>query len=148
MAALLPFLLFLAVIAADWARLLHHTISVDTCARSGALALSDETTWYQVSGNEARLTPYPKAFCTAGTPALTTAQQAVLETAARREDPELPAAPNGTITATQAIDTASNPTVTVTVSRTFSTIARFPGVTPNQTVSRSVTMRVAPQSTN
>jgi Flp pilus assembly protein TadG len=148
MACLLPFLLFLAVIAADWARLLHHTISADTCARSGALALSDETTWYQVPGNEARLTPYPAAFCKAGTPALTAAQQTVLETAARKEDPSLPASPNGTVTATWASVTDAGATITVTVSRTFNTISRFPGVPSSQTVSRSVTLKVAPQGTN
>jgi Flp pilus assembly protein TadG len=148
MAFMLPFLLFLAVIAADWARLLHHTISADTCARSGALALADETTWYQVPGNENRSTPYPAAYAKAGTPALTAAQQTVLETATRKEDPDLPASPNGTITAGWASVTDAGPTITVTVSRTFNTISRFPGVPSSQTVSRTVTMKVAPQGTN
>jgi Flp pilus assembly protein TadG len=145
LAVLLPFLLFLSAISTDWARLLYHTISIETCARSGALALSDQVTWYQVPGNSSRATPYPTGFAAAGTPALTAPQQAVLETATRVEDPSLPAA--ATVVATQSTDATGSPVVTVTVTRTFTSITGFPGVPSAETLTRAVTMRVAPQAT-
>jgi Flp pilus assembly protein TadG len=144
-AALLPFLLLLGVVSADWARLLYFTIGTETCARNGALVLSDQTTWNQTSANPNQATAYPTAYCAAGTPALTTAQQTVLEAAARAEDPTQTPVP--TVVASQATDSTGNATVTVTVSRTFTTMVRFPGVPATQTVSRAVTMRVAPQGT-
>lgn len=146
LAVLLPFLVYIAAIGTDWARLLYHTITIETCARSGALALSDQVAWYRVPGNSNRSTPYPTAFAATGTPALTTAQQSVLETATRAEDPGLPAA--ATIAASQSTDAAGNPAVTVTVTRTFTTITRFPGVPSTQTLSRAVSLRVFPQGTN
>lgn len=146
LAVLLPFLLFLAAIGTDWARLLYHTISIETCARSGALALSDQVAWYRVPGNSNKSTLYPTGFVTLGTPALTTAQQSVLETATRVEDPTLPT--NATVVATRSTDSTGTSVVTVTVTRTFTTISRFPGVPSSQTVSRDVTMRIFPQSTN
>ena len=36
-AVLLPFLIFLAVIGTDWARLFYYTISIESCARTGVL---------------------------------------------------------------------------------------------------------------
>ena len=146
LAVLLPFLVFLAAIGTDWARLLYHTISIETCARSGALALSDQVVWYQVPGNANKSAPYPAGFVAAGTPALTTAQQAVLDTATRVEDPGLPTA--ATVAATRTTDSTGTSVVTVTVTRTFTTITRFPGVPATQTLSRGVTMRIFPQGTN
>jgi Flp pilus assembly protein TadG len=145
LAVLLPFLLFLAVVSADWARLLYFTIAVETCARSGALVLSDETNWKQSPANPNVATPYPAGFCAAGTPALSAAEKAVVEGAARAESPNLTPAP--VVSATHAIDSASNATVSVTVTRPFTAIVRFPGVPTAETVSRTVTMRVAPQAT-
>src|SRR5688572_4660926 len=41
LAVLLPFLLFMTVISADWARIYHMTISANACARNGAFFASD-----------------------------------------------------------------------------------------------------------
>ena len=149
LAVLLPFLVFLAAIGTDWARLLYHTISIETCARSGALALSDQVAWYQVPENSNKSTPYPAGFVAAGTPALTTgpgSQQSVLDAAARAEDPGLSG--DATVVATRTTDSTGTSVVTVTVTRTFTTITRFPGVPSAQTLSRGVTMRIFPQGTN
>src|SRR6185503_7594031 len=40
-AVLLPFLIYLGVIATDWARLLYYTITIESCARNGAMYASD-----------------------------------------------------------------------------------------------------------
>lgn len=145
LAALLPFILFVFVVAADWARLLYYTIALEGSARSGALVLSDQTTWFQAGANANGATAYPSGFCQSGTPALTTAQQSVLQATARAEAPGV--ADAATVSAARGTDGNGNSVVTVTVSRPFSTVSNFPGVPSAQTLSRSVTMRVAPQGT-
>ncbi|HJZ59075.1 MAG TPA: TadE/TadG family type IV pilus assembly protein, partial [Gemmataceae bacterium] len=145
LAALLPFLMFIAVIATDWARLLYYTITLETCAQNTALVLSDQTTWYQAPGNPNAATEYPTGFCQAGTPALTNDQQAVLTATARAQAPSV--AQDATVTATWTTDSTNNPVVNVTVSQPFNTITNFPGVPNPGTLSRSVQMRVAPQAT-
>src|SRR5262245_50447685 len=47
LAALLPFLVFLGVIATDWARVLYFTISIENCARNGALWMCDTDIQYR-----------------------------------------------------------------------------------------------------
>jgi Flp pilus assembly protein TadG len=119
-AVLLPFLLFICVLATDWARLYYYTITVEACARNGALYASDQVTQNQ--------SPY------------TSVQQAALA-----EAPAL----NGTATVTQtnSTDSTGAAVVVVTVSVPFKTIANFPGVPSSQTLSRSVQMQVAPNTT-
>lgn len=120
-AVLLPFLLFVAVIAADWARLLYYTITVEACARNGALYASDR--------GLAAKSPY-----------------ASVSQAALAEAPNLNAP--ATVTATPATDPTGSAAVRVTVSVPFKTITNFPGVPSSQTLTRSVQMRVAPLLTN
>ena len=114
LAVLLPFLMFIAVIATDWARLLYFTITVEACARNGALYACDPVV--------AAASPY-----------------ANVTAAALAEAPQL----NQAATVTQTNDT-TNKTVTVTVATDFKTITNFPGVPKSQTLSRSVQMKVAP----
>ena len=113
-AFLLPFLMFIAVIATDWARLFYYTITIEACARNGAIYASD--------ADLAAKSPYPD-----------------LTTATLAEAPQL----NSTATVTKTTDTSTN-TVTVTVATDFKTITNFPGVPSSQTLSRSVTMKIAP----
>lgn len=120
LAALAPFLLFVGVIATDWARLLHYTITINACARSGALYASDAVLAAQ--------SPYSS-----------------VEQAALAEAPGL--APTPTVTSASVVDTAGNAAVVVTVTVPFTTITNFPGVPKSQTLSRSVQMRVAPLTT-
>jgi hypothetical protein len=119
-AALLPFLLFACVIATDWARLLHYTIVIEACARNGALYASD-------AGAAAR-SPYKS-----------------VSEAALAEAPEL--GNSATVTASSATDSTGSPAVVVTVSVPFRTITNFPGIPNQQTLTRSVRMRVAPLAT-
>ena len=113
-AFLLPFLMFLAVIATDWARLFYYTITIEACARNGAIYASD--------AEVAAKSPY-----------------ANVTQAALAEAPQL----NQTATVTQTTD-LPNGMVTVTVATDFKTITRFPGVPSNQTLTRSVKMKIAP----
>jgi Flp pilus assembly protein TadG len=119
-AVLLPFLLYIAAISTDWARLLYYTLTLDACARNGALYASD----VEAAGQS----PY-----------------ASVEAAALAEAPNL--SPTPTVTSATTTDAAGNPAVAVTVTVDFTTLTNFPGVPHSQTLSRSVQMRVAPLST-
>jgi Flp pilus assembly protein TadG len=127
LAVLLPFLLFLAVIATDWARQLYYTIVLENAARSGALYACD-----QISQSQS---PYSN-----------------VTDAALSEAPNLPLTP--TVTQTNLVDGGDGqPAVVVTVSVTFNTITNFSypswfGVPNSVPLSRSVQMRVAPVVTN
>jgi Flp pilus assembly protein TadG len=125
LAALLPFLLFLAVIATDWARLLYFTIAIESCARAGAL--------YAADPEASAESPY-----------------ADVTAAARGASPTLTSpAPDVALTAiTFGSGPTARPGVQVTVSMPFNTITNFPGVPKNQTLSRTVQMRVVPILTN
>jgi Flp pilus assembly protein TadG len=116
LAVLLPFLLYLGVIATDWARLLHHTLTIEACARNGCLYASD--------AEIAAKSPY------------TSVSQAALA-----EAPQLTA--TATVTTSTSTDAAGNPAVVCTVTAPFQTITNFPGVPRSQTLSRSVQMRQA-----
>ena len=119
-AVLLPFLMFVAVIATDWARLLHYTITVEACARNGALYASDPVA--------ASLSPY----------------KSVAE-AAMAEAPNLDK--TATVTTTATTDSNGSAAVIVKVEVAFTTITNFPGVPSSQTLTRIVQMRVAPLAT-
>lgn len=124
LAVLLPFLLFVAIIATDWARILYYTIALDNCARSGAIYLSDDQA-------QAR-SPY-----------------ADVTAAAKAEAPNLT---NLTVTSSTAADGGDGANaVTVTVSMPFNTLTKFKypkwfGMSTNTTITRSVQMRVMPKT--
>jgi Flp pilus assembly protein TadG len=116
LAVLLPCIVFLLVIAVDYARILYFSQVVENCARQGALYASD-----------------PKA------PAnnlYTSVQAAALADAGGLN-------PQPTVTSTTGKDIVGNPYVAVTVTWQFKTITGFPGV-PNTTLTRTVQMRMAP----
>jgi len=120
LAALLPFLLYLCVIATDWARLLYYTITLEACARAGVLYAADPET--------AAVSPYASAT-----------------EAAQAEAPQLTTKP--TIT-TSAVTINTKPGVKVTATYPFKTITNFPGVPHSQTLTRSVEMRTFPLTAN
>jgi hypothetical protein len=120
LAYVLPFLLFLFVIGADWARLLYYTISCEACARAGAL--------YGADPEVAATSPYPS-----------------LQAAAQAEAPLLSTPPAITVT---PVTINGRPGVKVTATLTFTTITSFPGVPSPQLLTRSVEMRVFPVTTN
>ena len=115
-AVLLPFLLYVAVIATDWARLLYYTITIEACARNGAIWQSD--------ADYRSKSPYT-----------------TLHQAATAEAPQLNA--TATVTATPTTDSTNHAAVRVTVSVPFKTITNFPGVPSSQTLTRHCEMRMA-----
>lgn len=117
LAVLLPFLMFLFVVTVDYSRILYYSQIVENCARQGALYASD-----------------PKA------PANTLYSS--VQNAALADATDLSPQPN--VTSTSGTDSAGNPYVAVTVTWSFQTIARYPGVPSNATLSSTVQMRKAP----
>jgi Flp pilus assembly protein TadG len=125
LAALLPFLAFIFVIAVDFARIFYFTQIIENCARNGALYASDPVGQTQ--------SPYSSV------------QQAALS---RPDVASLSPQPTVTCNPPNAqppypLDGANNPYVAVTVAWQFQTIANFPGVPKTFNVSRTVQMRVA-----
>jgi Flp pilus assembly protein TadG len=132
LAVLLPFLVFLAVIAADWARLMYYTMAIENCARSGALYASDAESQSRspyTSVHDAALAEAPSLSSDSSVSNLTVSQS----------------------TLTNGGD--GSPAVVVTVSMTFKSITSFSygsrfGVPNNETISRTVQMRTSPLVAN
>jgi Flp pilus assembly protein TadG len=120
LAAMLPFLAYLCVIGTDWARLFYYTITIEGCARSGALYAADKSRQ--------------------GETQFTSTTDAALKSA-----PGLTPVPTVT-EATATVD--GRQTVTVTVTMDFKTLTNFPGVPSTNTITRRVEMRVFPTSLN
>jgi Flp pilus assembly protein TadG len=118
LAVLLPFLLYLCVIAVDWARLMYFTITINDCARSGAIWASDA---------ELRMK----------------SRYTTVRDAALAEAPELD--PTATV-ASVPTTYEGNAGVAVTVTMPFRTITNFPGVPANETLIRTVKMRLSPMA--
>jgi Flp pilus assembly protein TadG len=116
LAVLLPLLVFLFVIAIDFARAFYFALTITNCARNGAVYGSMDPT---------------HAADTTGI------QQMALADASNLS-------PQPTVTSTTGTDTQGNPYVSVTVTWTFNTVATYPGVPSTLTLSRTVQMRVAP----
>jgi Flp pilus assembly protein TadG len=117
LAVLLPLLAFLFVIAVDFGRVFYYSLTIENCARNGALYASDPFAASQ--------SPY------------TNISQAALADAGNLQPPP-------TVTSTNGTDSSGNAYVEVTVSWTFTTLTNFPGVASNTNISRTVRMRVAP----
>jgi hypothetical protein len=120
LAVLLPLLMFLFVIAIDYGRIFYYALTLENCARNGAVFGSN------VANSQMPYSSIQQAAIADGAnlnPPLTTANVAVA---------------NGS-------DANNNPTVTVTVSYTFQTLTGYPGLPNTVNLSRSVEMRVAPQ---
>jgi Flp pilus assembly protein TadG len=115
-AVVLPFLVFMVVVAVDFARVYRNAQIVTACARNGALYGADTPT---------------KAADTAG-----------IQAAALRDAVDLPAPP--TVTSQTGTDADGNMCVKVTVSCPFTTITRYPGISSAMTITRTIQMRVAP----
>ncbi|HZT79697.1 MAG TPA: TadE/TadG family type IV pilus assembly protein [Gemmataceae bacterium] len=118
LALLLPLLAFLFVIGFDYARIFYFTITVQNCARAGAVWASDPTAQAD--------SPY-----------------ANVTAAAQAEAPSL--SPKPSVSSTSGTDTDGNPYVEVTVSYTFQTVTRYPGVPSSVNITRTVRTRTAPR---
>jgi hypothetical protein len=144
LAVLLPFLVFTAVISTDWARLLYHTITVESCARNGAM--------YAADGDMAARSGQADFGAAAMAECPSVIEGATSTTATSGSTTTITyALPSGEVVATIARTTTTDSTgaaaFVVNVEVPFKPITRFPGVPNTQAVARSVQMRVAPMLT-
>jgi Flp pilus assembly protein TadG len=116
LAVLLTFIMFLFVIAVDYARVFYYSQIIENCARNGALYGSNLTT---------ANSPY------------STLQDAALADATGLS-------PQPTVSSTTGKDAAGNSYIRVTVDWQFQSITGFPGVPSTVDLRRTVQMRVAP----
>jgi Flp pilus assembly protein TadG len=116
LAVLAPFLVFLFVAVLDYGRIFYDSLTVESCARNGALYASDAIA--------AAESPY------------TSVQQAALADASNLS-------PTPTVSSTNGTDSNGNAYVEVTVSYSFQTIVSYPGIPQTTPISRTVRMRVA-----
>ena len=120
LAILLPFLAFLFVICLDFGRLFYHSLTIENCARNGALWASDPVTQSQ--------SPY-----------------ATVQDAALADGSSLrPALASANVTSATGTDAHGDPFVTVTVTYTFHTITNYPGIADQWNITRAVQMRTVP----
>lgn len=120
LAVLLPLLMFLFVIAIDYGRIFYYSLTLENCARNGAVFGSNVSNYS---------TPYSSI------------QQAAIADGANLTPPLT----TDDVAVANGNDADNNPTVTVTVSYSFRTITGYPGLPRTVNLSRSLAMRVAPQ---
>lgn len=120
LAIVLPLLCLLFVIAVDFGRAFYFSIIVANCARNGALYGSQDPT---------------SAVDTSG-----------IKSAAEKDAGNLNLQ---NLTISSSTNSATNPTsVTVSASYPFTTLTNYPVVGGTRTISRTVTMSVAPWTPN
>ena len=116
LAVLLPLLVMLFILATDFARVFYFSVTLNNCARAGALYAYDPTS--------------------APESAFGSTQAAALAEATNLT-------PQPTITTANGVDGAGRSYVEVTANYTFQTITSFPGIPNNVQHSRKVRMFVA-----
>ena len=124
LAFLAPFLALLFVLTVDFGRIFYVQLTLNDCARNGALFGADlrsyqETAWVK---------PYDSAV------APTVAGGATLNPPLKAEQ----------VTVKNGTGTDGNPNVTVTINYPFKTVTQFPGFGTTFNLKASASMRVAP----
>jgi Flp pilus assembly protein TadG len=117
---LLPFLLFLFVIAVDWARVFYCSLIVNNCARNGAFYASD-------------------LYATTQSPYASMTDAALADASNLQPQP--------TVTSSSGSD-SYGPYVSCTVSYSFQTLTNFPGVPQSTPIVCTVRVYQAPKLPN
>jgi Flp pilus assembly protein TadG len=117
LALLLPFLVFMFVVAIDYCRVFYLTQIVNNCARNGAVYLTDPV--------GASQSPYANV------------------TAAAVADAPVNLQTQMTVTTTTSTDSTGTYTA-VTVTCPFTTLTGYPGLPSQVTISRTCVARIAP----
>jgi hypothetical protein len=110
-------LMFIALVTCDFARCIYATVVVANCARNGALWAGD-TTFAQSTG------------------------YATLQAAVQADAGNLSTTPTGS--SQTSTDASGNKSVAVTVTYPFQCLVSYPGISNSLTITRTVTMAVAP----
>jgi Flp pilus assembly protein TadG len=117
LAIALPLLVFMFLIAVDFGRIFYYTLTIENCARNGALYGSD---------------PFEPAQST-----YANITAAALADAGNLQPPPTVSSVNGT-------DALGSAYVEVTVSWTFAVLTNFPGIPTTTSITRTVRMQIQP----
>ena len=117
LALLLPLLAFLLMICIDFGRVFYYSLTIENCARNGALYGSD---------------PFEPAQST-----YANITAAALADAGNLQPPPTVSSVNGT-------DALGSAYVEVTVSWTFAVLTNFPGIPTTTSITRTVRMQIQP----
>src|SRR5260370_27480238 len=117
LAVLLPFLAFIFVVGVDWSRLFFYSVTIDNCARNGAVYASD---------------PYSKVQ----------SPYSSITAAALADAPNL--TPQPTVKSASGVDANGYSYVDCTVSYPFQTLTSMPGVPQQTQLVRTVRVYQAP----
>jgi Flp pilus assembly protein TadG len=124
LAVVLPFMAALFVIAVDFSRVFYYQMTINNCARNGAVFGSNLRS-YQ---DKAVIRPYD-----------------TITTAATADGSSLSPPLDATnVTVTNGTGSDGNPDVTVTINYQFSSITNFPGFGMTWNLQAQSSMRVAP----
>ena len=118
LAVLLPFLVYLFVIAVDWSRVFYYSVTINNCARNGAIYSSDAYSKVQ--------SPYSDVTA------------AALADASNLK-------PQPTVASSNGVDAAGKSYVECTVTYPFGTLSKLPGVPQLTQIQRTVRVYSAPQ---
>jgi Flp pilus assembly protein TadG len=121
LAVLAPLLVFLLLVAVDFARIFYTAVTVSNCARNGAM--------WESNPNDQTESKYKNT------------REAALADGSNLYDPDRPP----TVTSASGTDVDGRQYVEVTVTHRFRTVSRFPGLPTDLIVSRTVRMaKVSP----
>jgi Flp pilus assembly protein TadG len=126
LAVLLPFMMFMFLIATDWSRVFYYSMVLDNCARNGALYGCNAFNNQKWQGTASQVATVQAAAVAGGT----------------NLNPPVAASNVGV---TNSTDADGNSIVIVTVTYTFHTVARYPGI-PSQQLVKTAQMRIAPST--
>jgi Flp pilus assembly protein TadG len=122
LAVLAPLLVFLLLIAVDFGRIFYAAVTLDNCARNGALWEADP--YYRTESG------------------FTNVRDAALADATNLDQQGNPLI----VTSGTGTDETGRPYVEVTVSQRFRTVSQFPGIPGDSNVTRTVRMARPPMN--
>jgi hypothetical protein len=135
LALLLPFLVFVFLVATDFARIIYYTIVIDNCCHNAVIFGSqtyDNQNQQWIGNNQYWQGPTSQMIST---------EQAAADVDGTNLSPVLA---GSNVSVSSGADAQGNPINNVTITYTFNTITRFPGIPSTVTITRNAQVRVAP----
>jgi hypothetical protein len=134
-ALLLPLLVFIFLIAVDFARILYYTIVIDNCCHNAVIFGS------QTYDNQNQQWIGNAQYWQGPNTAMISTEQVAADVDGANLAPVLA---DSNVSVSTGADANGNPVNNVTITYTFNTISKFPGIPSTITITRTAQARVAP----
>jgi hypothetical protein len=135
LALLLPFLVFIFLVSVDFARIIYYTIVIDNCCHNASIFGS------QTYDNQNQQWIGNAQYWQGPSNQMVSTEQAAADVDGTNLSPVLS---TSNVSVTGGQDSSGNAVNIVTITYTFNTITRFPGLPSTLTIKRSSQVRVAP----